>query len=893
MVGRAKLVAVLAAFVGVGLVQTGSAWAESCSFVNGKVTATITAGSEATLLVSGNQIWFGQAPAPCGGATTLTTSSIDVFGASGSVERLIVDESAGTFTPGSSPEADLVSEVEIAVQLFDSSDRVLVKATPGDDLIKLGESGLRLFADNDADVTFATRPLIEIDGLGGNDEISARGSGGAGAVFLGPVMLSGGGGNDILRGGDLDDALNGGLGDDQLDAQGGADTATGGDGMDKLDGGLGNDTLEGGPGTDSFYGRDGDDILVAFVGAGDADGTINGGLNADKAYLDPSDDPKLTPGVETIVFGSPNPTPPPPPTGPCTYNATTQQATLTMAAGTPGTLKIVGEQFVYVTAAGESACPTATRANTSIVNVLGQPGPDVLTIVPAGFESESISVDLRDTNESIDTVRILGGDASDSFVLGGQQLNIDADNTKELTMARFLTVFELHGGGGEGNFLSAQGDENSGPYRGATRIYAGDRGDIIRGSDAADELYGGAGADSISGFLGVDVMHGGGGGDDLRGGGGNDTMNGEGGNDSLLGGHDVDTMSGGEGDDTLDARRPADVVEDLDGTLDGGSGADTAYVDPGEGHKAVNVETLIGDDPAPPPPPNACDYEPVSKQITVRLGTGGQATFKVVGTAIYMGGSACGAATTSTTSRIVVTASAGGVERVEVDQRGGAFAPGHVDEAVNPEPTDQTLRLPTLSEVEFFVDLGNDAGDTIAVRGTAGNDAMAAGSKGVVWNGDGDTDVFVTPAQWANTGIVELYGEGGRNTINAGGAPGTGGGFFGKVRLFAGDLGDTLGGSYGHDELHGGAGVDTIDGGEGNDVMVGGGGADTLRGNGGADDITGGAGADTMVGGAGADVFRAVDGEADTSISCGADVDTAFYDGALESPVGCEIRNPT
>jgi Ca2+-binding RTX toxin-like protein len=76
-------------------------------------------------------------------------------------------------------------------------------------------------------------------------------------------------------------------------------------------------------------------------------------------------------------------------------------------------------------------------------------------------------------------------------------------------------------------------------------------------------------------------------------------------------------------------------------------------------------------------------------------------------------------------------------------------------------------------------------------------------------------------------------------------------------------------------------------------VLGGGGANDTLRGNGGADDITGGAGADTMIGGAGADIFRTVDGTADTSISCGADVDTAYYDGALESPVGCEIRFPS
>ena len=221
------------------------------------------------------------------------------------------------------------------------------RATPGDDVIKLGEGGLRLFADNDADVTFTTRPLIEFDGLGGNDEINARGGGGAGAVFLGPVTMGGGAGNDILRGGDGDDVLSGGPGDDQLDAQGGADQRNGRRRCGQARRRARQRLARGGSGTDSFYGRDGDDVLNAYVGAGDADGTINGGLNADKAYLDPSDDPKVTPGVETIVFGPLNPTPPPPPTGPCVYNATTLQVTITMAAGTPGTLKVVGEQFVF------------------------------------------------------------------------------------------------------------------------------------------------------------------------------------------------------------------------------------------------------------------------------------------------------------------------------------------------------------------------------------------------------------------------------------------------------------------------------------------------------------------------------------------------------------------
>ncbi|MEP7358472.1 MAG: calcium-binding protein, partial [Anaerolineales bacterium] len=86
--------------------------------------------------------------------------------------------------------------------------------------------------------------------------------------FLGPVALSGGGGNDTLigtaagdtlDGGDQDDSLVGGLGDnslvggpgnDTLQTLNGADTLLGGGNDDCLTGGGGNDVLNGGPDTD-------------------------------------------------------------------------------------------------------------------------------------------------------------------------------------------------------------------------------------------------------------------------------------------------------------------------------------------------------------------------------------------------------------------------------------------------------------------------------------------------------------------------------------------------------------------------------------------------------------------------------------------------------------------
>ncbi len=60
-------------------------------------------------------------------------------------------------------------------------------------------------------------------------------------------------------------------------------------------------------------------------------------------------------------------------------------------------------------------------------------------------------------------------------------------------------------------------------------------------------------------------------------------------------------------------------------------------------------------------------------------------------------------------------------------------------------------------------------------------------------------------------------------------------------------------------------------------------GADQLVGGDGDDRLDGGAGSDRLEGNLGLDSFY----------SCGADVDTAHYDGALDpATVGCEVRFP-
>lgn len=91
-----------------------------------------------------------------------------------------------------------------------------------------------------------------------------------------PVVIDGGGGNDVLTGGLGNDLIFGGAGNDKITGNGGTDALygdagddvlAGSDGNDLLDGGLGNDKLQGQAGADSLTGNVGNDTLDG--GAGD------------------------------------------------------------------------------------------------------------------------------------------------------------------------------------------------------------------------------------------------------------------------------------------------------------------------------------------------------------------------------------------------------------------------------------------------------------------------------------------------------------------------------------------------------------------------------------------------------------------------------------------------
>ena len=263
----------------------------SCAYDAGSkaVTAQMVAGSQGTLRVVGGEIHFGAAPAPCGSATTANTNSITIAGGSGSTEHVTIDQTGGAFAPGATVETG-ASEIEIAVNLGDTTDQVVVLGGAGDDSIVVGQNGVALNADGDLDVTFSPLPsVLEIRGGDGRNTISGQGAQGTGARFTGKLLLFGGDLGDTLTGGDGADELNGGAGTDVLEGRAGADVLRGAGGADTLAGNDGNDELTGGAGADSFTGSAGDDVFFAVDSV--ADSQLNGGSGIDTAHYDAGLDP--------------------------------------------------------------------------------------------------------------------------------------------------------------------------------------------------------------------------------------------------------------------------------------------------------------------------------------------------------------------------------------------------------------------------------------------------------------------------------------------------------------------------------------------------------------------------------------------------------------------------
>ena len=264
----------------------------ACSYnaATKSVTAGIAAGGTATLSVVGGAIHFGETPSACGAATTANTDTITITGAAGSVEHLTVDQAGGALAPGASAEASGTSEIELAINLGDTGDAIVVRGTTSPDALAIGTKGVSFNNDTDVDVTIAPLPSsIELVGGGGGDILTARGGFGSGQVFAGRVTLRAGDGGDSLTGSDFDDLIVGGAGVDVVSGYLGNDEIRGEGGNDQLNGNDGNDLLVGGAGADSLVGGTGNDTLQAADGQ--ADTNLSGGAGTDTCFFDAGLDP--------------------------------------------------------------------------------------------------------------------------------------------------------------------------------------------------------------------------------------------------------------------------------------------------------------------------------------------------------------------------------------------------------------------------------------------------------------------------------------------------------------------------------------------------------------------------------------------------------------------------
>jgi Ca2+-binding RTX toxin-like protein len=560
--------------------------AESCEFdgVSRELSLAMTPASTATLVVVGGEIWWGTVPSPCGAATTTNTDSITINGATRTSETLIIDQRGGFFGPGATPESN-TPEIEIFTNLGDATDRVIVYGTEGADFMAAGQSGFATSSDGDVDITFSPSTFnLEVHLLGGNDHFDARGTGGAGLKFLGPVVATGGDGDEsLIRGGDVGDVIDGGPGDDLIDAQGGDDTLRGGEGHDKITGGAGNDSVDGGPGTDTMNGNDGDDTFLAQDD--ESDNQISGGADNDTAYIDTGLDPDpIT--VETVIGDD---APPPPPAGTqCVYNATTKAVTANIVAGGSATLVVVGDEIRF----GESPvnCGTATVTNTDSIVVNGVAASiEHLTIdlsggpFAPGASAESTSAAEIELSlllgDATDLVDVVGTPGNDSIWIGANGISFTPDGDVDVTMSPLPALVNVLAHGGDDVVTGRGGAGSGGSYPNGIAVQGGEGADTIDGGSAADTLSGDEGNDTLSARAGDDAVDGGA---------GNDFVAGNDGNDELTGGAGSDSLTGGEQDDVLRADD-----DEADALLNGGPGIDTAHLDEGIDPTALATEVLV------------------------------------------------------------------------------------------------------------------------------------------------------------------------------------------------------------------------------------------------------------------------------------------------------------
>ena len=249
---RARRVAVglaPAALLGIGSLTAAPAAASSLCDVDLKeavltIDCADSDGAEIHLSTSESKILLNGAPV----GENVTVQDVDLIEVTGGAgpDRFTIDETAGIFGPGATPEDDVGrSEIEFTVDLGGGEDLFThLGMDDGADIIKLGSLGIDPGGDGDVDVKVMGAEEFVLDGQGGGDVLDASGSEATGDPFPFGVKMLGGLDDDVLIGGSEGDVLDGDLGDDQLDGGSKDDILIGGPGFNVLDGGDGVDLIQ-------------------------------------------------------------------------------------------------------------------------------------------------------------------------------------------------------------------------------------------------------------------------------------------------------------------------------------------------------------------------------------------------------------------------------------------------------------------------------------------------------------------------------------------------------------------------------------------------------------------------------------------------------------------------
>jgi Ca2+-binding RTX toxin-like protein len=158
----------------------------------------------------------------------------------------------------------------------------------------------------------------------------------------------------------------------------------------------------------------------------------------------------------------------------------------------------------------------------------------------------------------------------------------------------------------------------------------------------------------------------------------------------------------------------------------------------------------------------------------------------------------------------------------------------------------------------LLTELGDNLANTIVTS------RDAAGS--ILVNG-GAIPIAGGKATVANTATIQVFGQGGNDTISLDEANGA----LPAAQLFGGDGNDTLNGGSGNDLLFGQAGNDILNGKGGNDLLFGGSGNDVMDGGTGDDQLFGQGGNDRMIWnpGGGSDLMEGGDGNDTAEVNGG------------------------